>query len=262
MASDYLGTGIKVRWKAKIEEMSMENPFTTFSKTDLAKNEVDQMFELLGQLDEFGWFEQFMKTRNTLPSDLLKPILVAGGKGDYVSGPKHWMPHLARIYSQEEIDEALFELIRESTISHKCILAHHFYWNGFVSVTRYKVGAPDEELEIIWKWNGKQYVEEYVKQNVEETVKRSKKIKIKRYRFLIKEFNDYDNVVYRYYISLVMPRSVEEFPEELKEPAIGVIEAINDVEFPTSANPLVDKVKGKPELEKLLFEDLGWQERY
>ncbi len=244
-----------------LDEIFKNKDLGEFRQKKLLQDEMSQVIELLNQAKGIIWFKPYMKVKENLPEELLKPILLAGIKLGNVSYPKTWMPDLIRIYSQEKIDASLFEIINQSSFRDKCKSTSLFYWNKFSKIIRYKDGEPHEELGVIWKWNGKGYVEEYVKTNLEQKRNRNKSLKSRRYNFLIQEFKKYNNIVYRYFIALELPKSIDEFPEQLKETAKEVVEVISKEDFPTWVNPLKEQVKGNSELENLLFEELKWQKK-
>lgn len=244
-----------------LQQIFETNDYQKFRERELSQVGVNEIVNRLNQSKGIIWFKQYMKVRETLPNELLKPILISGIQYGDVSYPKRWMPSLIRIYSQEQIDETLFEIIKESSLSDKCKLTSLFYWNKFSKIVRYKGGKPHEELGVIWKWTGECYEEEYVKSKLEETKSRNKIFKVKRYEFLIGEFLQFENLVYRYFIALELPKSLDKFPTRLKNIAKEAIEIISNQEFPTWANPLIAQVKGNSGLEKLLFEELKWQKK-
>ena len=264
--SHSVGTAcMRGRWQqAKKRRMTLQqifenNDYLKFREKELSQVEINEIIDQLNQSKGIVWFKQFMKFRETLPDELLKPILISGIQYGDVSYPKRWMPSLIRIYSQEQIDEILFEIIKESPIRDKCKFTSLFYWNKFSRIVRHKDGKPHEELGVVWKWTGEFYVEEYVKSNLEETKRRNDNLKVKRYEFLITQFQQIENLVYRYFIALELPKSLDKFPTQLKSIAKEVVDIITNKEFPKWVNPLKEQVKGNSELEKLLYEELMWQ---
>ena len=247
--------------KMTLQQIFENSDYGKFREKELSQIEINEIADRLNQSKGIIWFKQYMKVRETLPNELLKPILISGIKHGDVSYPKRWMPSLIRIYSQEQIDETLFEIINISSFRDKCKLTSLFYWNKFSKIVRYKNGKPHEELGVVWIWKDKFYAQEYVKSNLKETERRNKALKVKRYDFLITEFKKYENVVYRYFIALELPKSIDKFPVQLKNVANEIVEIISDEKFPLWANPLIEQVKGNIELENLLFEELNWERK-
>ena len=230
--------------------------FEEFRNQNLFRNEIDQIIKSLNQPNGFMLFNSYLKVRETLPLELLKPILISGMKCGGVSQPKFWMPNLIRIFSHEQIDKTLFEIIVDVELHEKCKLTNMFYWNSFRKIVR-----GTKELGVAWKWNGESYLEEYVELDQQEIKRQAEVFKEVRYRFLIDEFLKFNNLVYQYFISLLLPRTVDSFPNPLNAKAKKAIEIMGNEDFPNSANTLIEQVKGKYELEKILFEQLNWERK-
>jgi hypothetical protein len=251
----------KKKIEMRLKRIFEDKLFGKFREKEISQIERNQIIAMLSESKGIVWFKPFMQVRETLPNELLEAILISGIRYEDVSYPKRWMPDVIRIYSQEQIDETLFEIIRKSSFRDKCRLTSLFSWNKFKKTIIHIDGNQDEEVGVNWKWNGEIYIEEYLKSNLEEIQKRDKVLKFKRYDFLISEFGKHENLVYRYFISLELPKSLEEFPDQLKDTAKEVVEVVSNKNFPTCANALIEQVKGNKELENLLFKELRWRKK-
>ena len=240
----------------EIQQIIDLNELSEFREKHLQAEDIIILIETLNSKQDVNWFRKFMAVRKTLPNELLKPIIISGGKNRDVSKVKFWMPDLIRLYSQEQIDEKIIEIIAESNMVNKCKFVNLFYANGFRKIVRGKT-----ELIVSWKWNGKFHEEEYIVGNLEEMAIRSNNLKIKRYNFLISEFIETNNNVYRYFISIQIPRTTEQFPNQDNKNINTVTQILNDESFPKSALELIELVKGDEELEYLLFNKLNWSKK-
>lgn len=229
-----------------------------FRQVELGKAEVTLIKERLAQPEGIVWFQPYLRVRESLPTDLLQPTLLSGLRFKHVYFPTHWMPDLSRMCGPERVDGAIITLMQQRSLVDKCRLIRYFYHNRSGIVGKYIAPNRFEPVRIVWRWDGKRYAREYTKTGLEELKKRSRVMRLKRYRFLIKEFQENDHLVYRYFIAPELRRYPIDFPEEMSELDWKIIDEVRQESFPSHAYELQAKIKGQAEMEHLIYEELKW----
>jgi len=212
-----------------IQEIIDKKEYIEFRNRNWSDEDINYVIDELREKVTINWIVRFLRVSDKLPKELLKPIIIAGINYRDVSYPKRWMQTVKRIYSPEEIDNIILEIVEESSLKIKCKATHLLYFNGFSRIMR-----NEEELGMRYIWNGQNYTEEYIKVDEKHlTIKRKRNVEMKekRYRFLVKEFLNTNNILYRYYIYLEI-REVHNHPIAKEDKTKQVMEIFNKDDFP------------------------------
>jgi len=201
----------------------------------------------------------------TLPQDLLKPIIEEVLNYDDISAPKRYMENILRIFTPEKVQETIFKIMTKcEDFKTKCKAAGVLYCVGERFIIHKFSKIEEANLNPFgarYFWNGKGYKLEIVKEDIKPFIERKEKFYERRLEVLIKEFNKTDNIVYKYYLMLSLPNEIEEYPLSMQKQGIEIIEKITDDNFPKRVNSLVEVVNGNKDLEFLLYDELNWRRK-
>ena len=207
----------------------------------------------------------YLRTVNRVPIEFLQPILNETILFyDDISLKKRWMGTINRLFTPEKVQEAILNKISKSeNLNLKCRAAEILYWTDVLI----KSNGVDEKGNPIWKcgveyfWNGSQFEKKCAEDNLNYYIQRRKYFQINRIRKLSKEFQKSKNIIFKYFLSWYLPKDINEYPIEIRENSIGIVDEISNQDFPNGADSLVKLINGNSSLEKLLFEELKWQKK-
>lgn len=243
----------------KLKSIFENKNFLKLKLTDYSLKESDKIF-LKGELNkEKGVLiiSPFLEVIESLPEDLLEPILMSGLKYKDTSEPKKWINKLLRLFSPDKIQSELLRIMKKGNDEEKCRAIHLLYYVGYPMLKK-----KDEEKYIYYgysyEWNGMKYIQRMKRVEAKKLLTKQKQLLNTRVRTLIKEFELTDNLVLKYLISFHIPHKIEEYPEELTARACNIISEITGEKFPKNSTALKIALRNNAKLEKLLYENLNW----
>ena len=249
-----------------IEEAFKKQNFLDYADGKYTLDDKDTIF-IKKRLEESGVLSiiPLLKVIKTLPDELLEPIIMSGLDYEDASEPRVYMHSINRIYRPENIQEILFEFIQGENLKLKC-KALHFLYFVYLPILRVRDSYPTQWKLNEYVWNGQMYAEtQNTKVDQEELRKRFKDFRLSRLYILLDQFESCDNIIIRYYITLLMNPIVDvlndlqtQFSKSTRDRLDKIIPIIKSDHFPKDAISLTKIVKGNTTLEKLLFEDLNW----
>lgn len=234
-----------------LKEIFENKDFINFKKKELDESDKEYFLDRLRNGKGIYEVLPYLNVVKDAPIEFLEPIVEEAMEYEDISSPKRWMQTINRIYTPEKVQQTILNKITDSKdLRTKCRAVSILYCvRGF---------------GIEYNWNGKRFEERVAKDNLNSNLERGKKFYDNRISILTNEFQKSKNIVYRYYLNRYLSDKIEDYPTEIKEKAKEVISIISSEKFPNGlnqVNQLVNVVKGNPELEKLLFEDLNWRKK-
>lgn len=235
----------------KLEDVFEGGDFIEYRNCKVSESDKTFLINQLSQESGIKRIKNLIRIVGYLPKELLHPILKAGLDFKDPSSPKKWIFHVVRIFGEENVQEELFNFVRQGT--HKEVM-NSLTTLYFVSprIRIVKRGQNEKIVEKKWKWN-KTHYEELINENIDdEQIGQSENFKRRRKDFFIEEFGKSENLVIKYYLGLYF-RMYDNWLHTENQLAVKVINEINKRDFPKNQEELKVAIKGNEKLENYYY---------